>query len=77
MYTIDLDISSEVTDIQVNEFATALGCTATLLMENGPGGGNPLYEFSSDNFDYLQELVEQYFGGEFDEEEIKNMIVEV
>lgn len=76
-YTIELDISHETPSEMVQQFATDHGCTAELLMEYGPAGGNPLYKFSSDNFDYLQELTEQVFGaGFFDEETIKTMIVE-
>ena len=78
MYTIELDITHETPIEMVQQFATDHGCTAELLMEHGPAGGNPLYKFSSDNFDYLQELTEQVLGGAgFDEETIKTMIVEV
>jgi len=77
MYTIELDITSETTTEMVNQFATEHGCTSKLLMEYGPAGGNPLYQFSSESFDCLEELVTQYFGGEFDCEEIKTMILEV
>jgi len=78
MYTIELDISHETPQEMVEQFAKDHGCTATLLQEFGPAGGNPLYKFSSEKFDYLQELAEQVFGiGFFDEETIKTMIVEV
>ena len=78
MYTIELDISHETPHEMVLQFAKDHGCTAVLLQEFGPAGGNPLYKFSSDKFDYLQELAEQVFGfGFFDEETIKTMIVEV
>jgi len=77
MYTIELDITSEATTAMVNQFATEHSCTAKLIQAFGPAGGNPVYEFSSESFDCLEELVTQYFGGEFDEEDIKTMIVEV
>lgn len=78
MYTIELDISHEPTHQEVCNFAKEHGCTAFLIQENGPAGGNPLYRFSSDSFDMLQELTDQVFGsGYFDEETIKTMITEI
>ena len=76
-YSVQLDVSHEPTHEEVKQFATDHGCVATLLMENGPAGGNPLYQFSSDNFDYLQELIEQLLGRSCDEETLKTMILEV
>jgi hypothetical protein len=77
-YTVELDISHEVTHEEVLEFAQDHGCRVLSRIENGPAGGNPLYTFASENINYLQELTEQVFGaGEFDEEEIRNMFVEV
>lgn len=76
MYHVQLDISHEAPSDMVHQFATDHGCTATLIEEFGPAGGNPLYQFSSDKFDYLQELTEQVLGGGFDEETIKTMIWE-
>ena len=76
-YNVQLDVSHETTFELVNEFATGHGCEATLVQLNGPGGGNPVYQFSSDNFNYLQELVEQVLGRGCDEETIKTMIYEV
>jgi hypothetical protein len=75
-YHVQLDISHETPSDIVHQFATDHGCTATLIEEFGPAGGNPLYQFSSDNFDYLQELTEQVLGSGFDEEDIQNMIWE-
>jgi hypothetical protein len=75
-YHVQLDISHETPSDIVNQFAIDHGCTATLIEEFGPAGGNPLYQFSSDNFDYLQELTEQVLGSGFDEEDIQNMIWE-
>jgi hypothetical protein len=62
MYVAELDISAEVSQELVYQFATDHGCTALLILENGPAGGNPLYQFSSDNKDYLEELVGQVLG---------------
>lgn len=76
MYTIELDISHEVSSNEVQEFAKDHGCVAELLEEYGPAGGNPLYKFSSDIFDNLKSLTEYVFDGfGFDEEEIKTMIL--
>lgn len=77
MYIINIDIPFETPWEQINEFAESHGCMVVLKELEGPNDGSPVYEFSSNNFNYIHELVEQYFGGEFDEEEIKNMIVEV
>lgn len=76
-YTIDLDISYETPSEMVHQFASDHGCTAILLEEFGPAGGNPLYRFSSDNQQYLWELANEIFDGMFDENEIIEMMVEV
>ena len=65
MYTIDLDITAETSIALVNQFAEEHGCTAELLLEVGPGGGNPLYRFSSDNIHYITELAQQILGPDF------------
>ena len=76
-YNIELDIDANAIDM-VEEFATGHGCTHKIISLNGPAGGNPLIQFSSDNFDHLEELIEQYFGedGALDEESIKTMVWE-
>ena len=77
-YTVELDISHEAAHEEVLQFAQEHGCRVLSRIENGPAGGNPLYTFASENIDYLQELTEQILGvGRFDEEEIRNMLVEV
>tara|TARA_B110000503_G_scaffold138581_1_gene225057 strand:+ start:97 stop:333 length:237 start_codon:yes stop_codon:yes gene_type:complete len=76
-YNVQLDVSHETTFELVNEFATGHGCTATLILENGPAGGNPLYQFSSDKFSYLEELIGQLLGYTPDEEALKTMVWEV
>lgn len=59
-YSIQLDVSHEVSIDEVNEFAKSHGCVATLLEEFGPAGGNPLYEFTSQKYDYLLELASSF-----------------
>ena len=43
--SIHLDVSSEASLTDVQEFAQTHNCTAKLFIENGPAGGNPVYEF--------------------------------
>ena len=76
MYNIQLDISHEPTHSEVSQFAKDHGCTATLLEANGPAGGNPLYLFQSEKFDYLDELVSQILGTSTDTEFSKTSIYE-
>lgn len=76
-YQTELDISSELTTSEVEKIALDLGCTANLVIANGPGGGNPVYEFASDSFNNLKELIEQAYGAGMDEEQLKTMIWEV
>lgn len=75
-FNIQLDISHEPTHQEVIQFATDHGCTATLVQQNGPAGGNPLYLFQSDKFDYLDELASQVLGVSTDIEFIKTSIWE-
>lgn len=76
MFNIELDISAETTPLQVQSFANDHGCAATLLQANGPAGGNPLYLFQSEKFDYLDELVSQVLGTNTDTEFSKTSIWE-
>jgi hypothetical protein len=76
MFNIELDISHEPTHSEVSQFAKDHGCTATLLEANGPAGGNPLYLFQSEKFDYLDELVSQILGTNTDTEFSKTSIYE-
>ena len=62
MYVAELDISAEASQESIHQFATEHGCAALLIMEYGPAGGNPLYQFSSDSQDCLEELVSQVLG---------------
>lgn len=76
MFVTELDVSHETNYLQVKLFAADHGCTAKLLQQNGPAGGNPLYQFSSDNYDYIEELVGQLLGY-MDPEHIKDKIREI
>lgn len=76
-YTVELDISHESTPSEVAEFAFIWDCTSKLLIEDGPGGGNPVYEFLSNNYGNLRDLLIDYMGHDIDEEELKTMIVEI
>jgi hypothetical protein len=76
MYVAELDISAEASQESVYQFATEHGCTALLIMEYGPAGGNPLYQFSSDSQDCLEELVSQVLG-DIDYQHILDAIREI
>jgi len=77
-FTVELDVSHEATVSEISQFAYDHGCYIASVIENGPAGGNPCYTFASESFSKIKSLVEEFFGGQgFDEEEIKNMIVEV
>ena len=73
-YQVQLDISHEPTHQEVCNFAKDHGCTALLIQKNGPAGGNPLYQFSSDNYNYIEELVGQVLGY-MDPEHISSIII--
>jgi hypothetical protein len=77
MFTTELDINYETPKSEIVKFALEHMCEATLITENGPGGGNPVYEFSSHSYDCLEELVTQVYGVACDEEFLKTIIVEV
>jgi len=79
MYTVELDVSYECPHEEIEKLASEHNCTAKMIQEFGPGGGNPVYQFSSETFYFVEELIQDFFGGEhsFDEEEINNMIFEV
>jgi hypothetical protein len=62
MYIAELDISYEASQESVHQFAAEHGCTALLIVETGPAGGNPIYQFSSNSQDCLEELVSQVLG---------------
>lgn len=55
-YSISLDISYESTSDEINEWAATFNCTATLITEFGPAGGNPVYKFSTKNITNLENL---------------------
>jgi hypothetical protein len=76
MYVAELDISAEASQESIHQFATEHGCTALLIMEYGPAGGNPLYQFSSNSQDCLEELVSQVLG-DIDYQHILDVIREI
>jgi hypothetical protein len=76
MYVAELDISAEASQESIHQFATEHGCTALLIMEYGPAGGNPLYQFSSNSQDCLEELVSQVLG-DIDYQHILDAIREI
>ena len=76
MYVAELDISAEASQESVHQFATEHGCTAKLIAEYGPAGGNPLYQFSSVSKDCLEELVSQVLG-DIDQEHMSATIQEI
>ena len=76
MYVTELDISAEASQESIHQFAAEHGCIAKLIIENGPAGGNPLYQFSSDSKDCLEELVSQVLG-DIDYEHIAAAIWEI
>lgn len=45
MATIQLDIAGDQTKESVKAWAAKFKCTAKILIEDGPAGGNPLYQF--------------------------------
>lgn len=65
MYMIELDISHEMSAEEVVAYAAEFDCTAQLIEEFGPAGGNPLYMFTS--YDYAK-LVECATDVLYDEE---------
>jgi len=59
MKTIQLDVSHEASQEEVIEFASEFECTANMIIEFGPGGGNPVYEFTGTE-DNINRLMEAY-----------------
>lgn len=77
MFSIELDVSYESTHQETIKFAQEYDCNANLVTENGPGGGNPVYEFTSDKIENVMQLTADIYGQAFDTETLKTMIVEV
>lgn len=61
MYVAELNISAKAPQKLVHQFATDHGCTAKLIIENGPAA-DPVYQFASNSKDCLEELVSQVLG---------------
>lgn len=60
-FMFEADVSHEASYEQINQFAKQHGCEAVLVQENGPGGGNPVYKFTSASYDCLEELALQVY----------------
>lgn len=58
-FAVHLDISHEATPQQVHDFAALFNCDAKMIMEIGPAGGNPVYEFTG-SFTDLEKLEAEY-----------------
>ena len=52
-FTIELDICAEYPESELAIDCSNYGLEYKLINANGPGGGNPVYEFSSYNKDDL------------------------
>ena len=79
MFNIELDVNGESTHSEISQFAEDHGCKATLVksgLTRISYGGNPLYLFQSEKFDYLDELVSQILGISTDTEFSKTSIYE-
>lgn len=61
MFSIELDITHEMTEADVSQFAEEYNCTYELIEEFGPAGGNPLYAFMSKSYDSLINLATEVF----------------
>jgi len=75
MFTIELDVSHEVTHELVVEWAHGHDCRVLSRLEEGPGGGNPVYTFASDTYNPLKDLAEDLYGGELDNTFLMNKII--
>ena len=75
MFTMQLDISYEVTHESVVEWAQGLNCRVLSRLEEGPGGGNPVYTFASNEYNSLKAMAEEMFGAELDNTFLLNLII--
>jgi hypothetical protein len=58
LYSLELDISCEYPTSELAQDMSNYGLVAELIDANGPGGGNPVYRFSSFNKDDLLAFAE-------------------
>jgi hypothetical protein len=58
LYSLELDICSEYPTSELDQDMSNYGLVAELIDPNGPGGGNPVYKFSSYNKDDLLAFAE-------------------
>ena len=75
-FSVQLDVAHTATLKEVNEFANQFDCLVSLITEDGPAGGNPIYEFSCDTYKPLKNLIVEFSNFELDEFELKTMILE-
>lgn len=71
-YNIELEINTNALDM-VEKFANGHGCTHKIIKAKGP---KQLIQFSSGNFNYLEELIQQILGFIPTEKKIKTMVWE-
>lgn len=76
MPTIELDIAYDCAPSHqdfTKDLAQKHGCTATLLKEIGPAGGNPLYLFTGTQ-EALESLIQEYDGDNGDADYLRTLI---
>ncbi len=73
LFTLELDICSEYPTSELAKDCSNYGMIAKLIDANGPGGGNPVYEFASYNKDDLIAFAE-VCGYDGMEEYIKEIV---
>jgi hypothetical protein len=58
LYSLELDICAEYPTSELDKDMSNYGLVSELINANGPGGGNPIYSFSSYNKDDLLAFAE-------------------
>ena len=72
---MQLDISYEVTHELVVEWAHGHDCRVLSRLEEGTGGGNPVYTFASDTYNPLKDLAEDLYDCSLDNTFLMNKII--
>ena len=63
-YRIELDLSHEMTEQEMIDFGKKYNLSFKMIEEEGPAGGNPLVEYSTDDqFNIIKFLAEAYTDG--------------
>jgi hypothetical protein len=75
MFTMQLDISYEAAHEEVVQFAHDHDCRVLSRLEEGSGGGNPVYTFASDTYNPLKDLAEDLYGCSLDNTFLMNKII--